>query len=447
MFTLNTEAAINLINDVFKLKTKKNLNALQKNICEGILLGKKYEEIALESFCSIEHIKKTSAYLLKVLSEQLKEKVTKTSLRSAIERLIREKQQEKIEFGDEENKISNQIPFFLCQETISMESSLYIERPPIENNCIQEIQKKGSLLRIKSPQKMGKTSLIAKIISLTKKDYHIVYLNLNLADKEFFSDLDLFLKWFCLSIVDQLNIADNLEEYWKSIYGVKRRCNKYFEKYLFEHIKQPLLIIIDEVDKIFLHSIADDFYGLLRAWHEQAKAGQNSEKWQKLRLLLSYSTEEYLIKDINQSPFNVGVEINLPEFTVQQMVDLAHKHSLNLSEIEIEQLMLLIGGHPYLAQIAFHYLITTKISVNDFFNLALTEAGPYSNYLRRNLRNIQQDSNLIEALKILLRSNESVELISLLKFKLYSLGIVNFEGNKVKIKHQLYRHYLQNNLM
>ncbi len=48
---------------------------------------------------------------------------------------------------------------------ITSSNSLYIERPPIEEKCYKEIVKPWALIRIKSPQKMGKTLLLEKLLN------------------------------------------------------------------------------------------------------------------------------------------------------------------------------------------------------------------------------------------------------------------------------------------
>jgi hypothetical protein len=96
--------------------------------------------------------------------------------------------------------------------------------------------------------------------------------------------------------------------------------------YLLPSINSPLTLCLDEVDTVFNHpDIASDFFGLLRAWHEAAK---NSDLWKKLRLVVVHSTEVYIPMNINQSPFNVGLPIELPEFNAGQVQDLAARHGL-----------------------------------------------------------------------------------------------------------------------
>lgn len=81
----------------------------------------------------------------------------------------------------------------------------YIDRPIIESLCYESIQKPGTLLKIRAPKQMGKTSLMSRIISYSKSlGYQTVFLNLQLADAEILQNLEHFLQWFCARVSKEL---------------------------------------------------------------------------------------------------------------------------------------------------------------------------------------------------------------------------------------------------
>ena len=156
---------------------------------------------------------------------------------------------------------------------MDLASLYYVERAPVEANCYETILQPGAL--IKAPRQMGKTSLMSRI--LRHGDEHkclTVPLSFQLADAAIFSDLDKFLRWFCASVGRRLRLPNKLNDDWNDIFGSKDNCTAYFEEYLLPEISAPLVLGLDEVDMVFEHpNIAADFMGLLRAWHESAKAG------------------------------------------------------------------------------------------------------------------------------------------------------------------------------
>ncbi|NET61831.1 MAG: hypothetical protein F6K47_38655 [Symploca sp. SIO2E6] len=209
--------------------------------------------------------------------------------------------------------------------------------------------------------------------------------------------------------------------------------------------KCPLVLGLDEVDRVFPHrQVADDFFALLRFWYESARYGDfSSELWEKLRLVVVHSTEVYVPLDINHSPFNVGKNVELREFQVAQVQDLARRYGLNWTDTQIELLMSLVGGHPYLVRKAFYHLRRQDLTLEELLQLAPTDAGIYGDHLRRHLLNLQHYPQLGTALRRVVSKDSSVELESKLKFKLDSMGLVKLEGNEVIPRCDLYRHYFQ----
>jgi hypothetical protein len=166
------------------------------------------------------------------------------------------------------------------QGQVPLDSAFYLERPPIETDCYKAILQPGALIRIKAPRRMGKTSLMSRILqSATNYGYRTVSLNFQLGDKAIFQDLDKFLRWFCASISLGLQVQNQLTDYWDELFGSKISSKIYFEQYLLAKTTSPIVLGLDDVDMLFQYpDLADDFFGLLRAWHEEAK---NREIWKK----------------------------------------------------------------------------------------------------------------------------------------------------------------------
>ncbi|MEH2353499.1 AAA-like domain-containing protein [Nostoc sp.] len=333
----------------------------------------------------------------------------------------------------------------LPEGQVDLVSEFYIERPPIESRCYEAILKPGSLIRIKAPRQMGKTSLMARILhQASQQNYLTVPLSFQLADGKVFADLDKFLQWFCASVGRRLRLPNKLADYWDDIYGSKDNCTAYFEEYLLPEINQPLVLGLDEVDCVFQYrEIANDFFGLLRVWHEDAK---NRDIWKKLRLVVVHSTEVYIPMNINQSPFNVGLPIELLEFNAQQVIDLARRHGLNWSFTQVEQLMAMAGGHPYLIRVALYHIARQDTTLKLLLQTAPTEAGPYSDHLRRHLWNLEQRPELANAIKKVVANTSPVRLDSIQCFKLLSMGLLQQQGNDVTPRCNLYRQYFRDRL-
>jgi AAA-like domain/CHAT domain len=327
-----------------------------------------------------------------------------------------------------------------------LESGFYIHSV-YEKRCFQEIAKPNSLIRIKSPNNMGKSSLMLRILNQARQlGYRTVTLDLRQANKKFFDDYDKLMQWFCASIGKQLRVPVKIEEWWDDACGSNDSCVDYFQEFLLEGVDRPLVVAIDNFDRVFEHpdpEVEVDFCGLLRGLHEGAKT---KELWNNLRLVIVHSQESYAPKDINQSPFNVGLPIELEEFTLEQVQELVKLHKLEWKETEINQLMSLIGGHPYLVRTALYHIAVGDITLNDFLRTAATESGIYSKFLTGHLNTLENCPELEKAIRSVVISEVPIRLSSKESFKLISMGLVTRTENDVQPRCVLYRQYFRDRL-
>ena len=331
-------------------------------------------------------------------------------------------------------------------------NNIYIERPPIEDKCRQAILQSGNLIRIKAPQKMGKTWLLENLLSYARQEsYQTTKLDLKQADNSILSSLKTFLKWLCVNISEGLELEEHVDDYWREIYGLNQSCTRYFQKYLLSSTENPLVIAIDNFERLFeFPDIFSPFCLLLRSWYELAKQGDRvGNIWKKLRLVVVHSTEDYPSLNTNHSPFNVGIAIELTEFNLQQVKCFAKYYKLDeqLGERALSQLMELIGGHPYLIQQAFSKLETQQINLEQFLEVAPTEQGIFSDYLRQQLWSLQNNAQLAVGYKKVVMTNVPVRLDTEVAFKLHSLGLVKLSGNNCVPSCDLYRQYFSERLI
>lgn len=326
---------------------------------------------------------------------------------------------------------------------VPLDSPFYIRRSPIEEQCYEEIHKPGALIRIKAPRQIGKTSLLSRIIdkSYSQGDCAVI-LDFQLAAQQIFVNSDKFLRWFCGSVGLALNIPNQIDEYWDlaEIVGSSMACKAYFEEYLLPTINKPLTLGLDEVDKVFEYpEIYQDFFGLLRALHEE---GKRREIWKRLRLVIVHSTEIYVPLDINQSPFNVGLSVELPEFNNKQILDLVQRYQLDWSETDVEKLMTLVGGHPFLVRLTLYHIANKNATLTQILQNPTSSSSIYADHLRRQSLILTQKTELADAMKDVVHNN-SAKLLTVNKFKLHSMGLVKLQGDTVIPRCNLYRDYLQ----
>ncbi|MEH1951992.1 MAG: AAA-like domain-containing protein [Nostoc sp.] len=326
---------------------------------------------------------------------------------------------------------------------VPLNSPFYIERPEVEIECYKFILQPGALIRIKAPQKMGKTSLMSRILDHSqKKGYRTV--SLNLWSKENLTDLSNFLQAFCAILSDELGLEEQIDKYWKGRLSSQVNCTNYLKDYLLKNIDVPLVLGLDDIDKIFPYpEIAQEFFALLRAWHEK---GKNEEIWQKLRLVIAHSQEVYVSLNVHQSPFNVGLSVEIGEFNATQIKELVQRHKLNWSDTQIGQLRGMIDGHPYLLRTALYQIVTGNLTLEQFLKVAPTDEGLFRGFLHPYLSLLEEDKLLKTAMKKVIESDIPVKLDSAQSFRLRSLGLIEFKENKVQCLCNLYRLYFRERL-
>ena len=368
----------------------------------------------------------------------------KTNFHSIPLKLFLDREQSVAQKNATDNKtetvsIPKDLPF--PEGSVLANSPLYQARDNVESICYETIIKPASLIQIKAPKLMGKTSLMMKVLAYAQsQNLQTVYLDFSNLDRSIVTDLDKFLRWLSLMIGKQLGLAERLNDYWNTeILGSNGNCTAYFEEYLLPTINCPLVLGLDEVDRLFsCNMVIEDFLGMLRSWHEKGKI---SPIWNNLRLIMAYSTEVDISLDLNQSPFNAGVPIELSDFDAKQIQDLATLHQLDWTETEIAKLMNILGGHPYLVRLAMYHISCTQLELETFLENASKEAGIYSNHLRRYLKILQQKPSLTESFKQVVLADQPVELNPMQIYKLYRIGLVQLQDNQVIPRCNLYRDY------
>jgi AAA-like domain len=423
---MDVETALKLLDELCFRKTEKYLLDNEKNVFKETWQSQE-AALFIAKKCNLSEstIKQYWSNWWKILSEELKEPVTKANYQGAFERLALRTSSRRVAFSD----------FY------------YVERPPVEERCYEAIEQPGGLIRIKAPQQMGKTFLLQKVLDYARKNsYHTV--EFKFGDRSILVNEKEFFREFCKSVSMSLNLENRIDDFWENRIVPNsdfERCNLYFKQYLLSEIGTTNLVLaLDNFEVLFdKESIFQSFCQLLRQWHENAKPDdENGKIWRKLRLVIANSTERYPKLDINHSPFNVGIgvdeSIGLRGFTEQQVKTLMGCYKVNISEQELETLIALVGGHPYLIQQSLSALKNNH-TIQELLEGASTEGGIFISHLRKILENLE-NSQLKDSYKKVIEEDE-VKLDSKLSFKLHSLGLIKFKGDYCVSSCDLYRQY------
>ncbi|NET14273.1 MAG: hypothetical protein F6K08_16265 [Okeania sp. SIO1H6] len=419
-----------------------NLSDNDKNIIQLRLSGKKYQEIAqLMSFNQSSVGRK-----LKAIAKKFK--YSSESNLEWNEYLVQIFTQYKPTFViDDLQEDYGFHPVIMPGRPEKIDSHFYIERHrikrcTIESECYEAIEQPGSLVRIKAPSRMGKTSLIKKIQDkANKNNYFPVYLRFDtLIEPDNINNINNFLKAFNKNIKSQLpDVSSGLS--WDDN-NAKISCTQAFKELLI-NLNKNVVLLLDEVNEIFNYpEISKNFFAMLRSWYEESN---NSEIWENLRMVIAYSTEYHGKLDIYQSPFNVGLPIELKEFIPEQVNQLAYLHQLD-AEI-VNPLMSMVGGHPYLVRLGLYKMVQDELKIKDLLKDAPTESGIYQDHLSM-LLEIMENNPKIKTVFCEILANYPVRLPNKNREvrQLEAMGLIKTKGDLAEPRCQLYQKYFQDRL-
>ena len=324
---------------------------------------------------------------------------------------------------------------------------MYVYRPE-EERALVELRQPGGLARIYAPKRMGKTSLLIRLLGQAE-GLNAQSANLDLREaKEAFNDLASFLKWFCNNVALQIEHDVNLEtyEYLVERFGCSQGCKIYFEQYLLPAVETTFFLGLDRVDELIQYpEICRGFLTLVRLFREESR--YEGSVFEKLRIILVYAKdiEVYVPLPIDHSPFNVGLLIELSEFTRQQVLELAELYHLQWSNTEVQSLMFLVNGHPFLVRLALYHIAQRDITLPELLQTAATAEGIYGEYLHSISQFLAQKSELTTAIQAVV-AGDPKNLSEKTQHDLRSLGLVKFDDKTKTVipSCDLYRQYIQN---
>lgn len=443
---MKIHTAIDIANTLLTKVEERPLNDIEVILLKGVWERLDYDQIAAQNQYSTSYISQDVApKLWKLLSKALGNKVRKSNIRSLL-------QQHEAEVSPPKAGAipAPQTPSAEHNSTPNLTRSasrhlIYIERPPLESICYKTLMQPGALLRIKAPRFMGKTALMHQVMSsLDTTNYQVGHLSFELADhRTHLSDPSKLLQWFCINLGASLGVPNKLNEYWdEEFFGAKVSCTQYLEQHLLPAINKPIILALDDIDVLFPHTdVSIDFFGLLRSWYEKAKY---QAQWQNLRFILAHSTDIYVKLQINQSPFNIGVSVEPPEFTEEQTLSMAQAYDLPQSANIVKAIMPLIGGHPYLLLKAFkHVQLNDHAKIETILQEATTEMGIFGDHLRNLRLTLDSEPDIKEAFLTLIHAQSPQDVEAKTAYRLQNMGLIRNVGKQWQPRCKLYQRYFQ----
>lgn len=237
---------------------------------------------------------------------------------------------------------------------------LYVERPA-DNELLRALQR-GEFCYVLAPRQIGKSSLRAQTKErLAQEGIQCASIDLTLIGSQVNAD-----QWYwgiIEQIIEELDLPDNLPEFWQqnSTLSAVQRWVRFLRHHLLNQIQGPVVIFIDEIDAVLaLPFPRDDFFSVIRALYNRRV---DEPIFNRLTFcLLGVATPGDLMQDPQRTPFNIGNNIRLEDFTQQETQ--AFHAEMNILGPDASDALAAIyewtSGHPYMTQRLCKELISNR---------------------------------------------------------------------------------------
>lgn len=336
--------------------------------------------------------------------------------------------------------------FDQTEGAVKLASPYYVRRRQDHTAVAAMQEEDGYTIRIKGARQTGKSSLLARLLQQERQDGSRVLLTdwSSMTESEiatgatFFASLAANLAAQCetAGAAGAIDLAPGLPPHLA------------FERFLIDRILAPadgpVIWGIDQADHIFPCAFRDEVFGVFRGWHNRrATVGGH---WTKLSLIITYSTDAQLfIRDLNQSPFNVGTPIELSDLTSAEATEFNGYHGNPLGSANLVQSVYsLLGGHPYLWRRCLHALRSQELTLE-----ALNDPGRrdrlYSDHLANLFLRIDVDADLKRVVRQVLAGEPATD--GMAAHRLLASGVLTGHfPNGLAFRCELYREYLERHL-
>jgi hypothetical protein len=232
-------------------------------------------------------------------------------------------------------------------------------------------------------------------------------------------------------------------EAWKSPRGAQDKFNQFLQANILTQLRLPLLLAVDEADRLLESSYKPEFFDLVKAW--DSLRALDPPIWRNLNLAMVISTHPYLrTDDTSQLPFNVGMTINLQDFDERQVSELNRRYGSPFTRDTVLAAMDLLGGHPFLMHQALYTVIHQKLTWAELARAAITDNGPFGEHLQLYRDELKNHAELVKPLRQVIGHRSSPDHNAL--YRLVAAGLVKEEAGAYRCRCKLYEMYFTKSL-
>jgi hypothetical protein len=322
--------------------------------------------------------------------------------------------------------------------TVRLDSPFYVRRE-VDGEIEGRLHGRGITILLRGPRQVGKSSLLVRAAAAAEgAGLRVCRFDFQIVDKEQRQSLGSLLRHLAFTMASDFDLARGPDDFWDDRRGAKISITRFVEHSVLKSSDAQVVLCLDEVDSAFGTAYCEDFFSMLRVWHNERAT---SLAWSRLHLIITHATNPSVwIEDLNQSPFNVGEPHSLQDFTPAQTQDLANRYG---ARVDLTELMNLVSGHPFLVRKALSTIRRTRCTVADL--ASVSDDSPFREHLQFLLEPLHSTAALREAMKQVLDRGacESEKAFQ----RLLGAGLVKGSSrDAVAPRCELYRSYFRKHL-
>ncbi len=347
-------------------------------------------------------------------------------------------------------KTTSPTPFFDPRDlmipggAIEASSRFYISRSS-DNEVFAAMQRSRALVTVRGPRQAGKTSLLMSTyvsVRCAESQLRTAFIDFQALANKDFKSLDSIWQAITMRIAAQLQLSNNSVNKWKNKAGYDNNTSVFLDEIVFGENNTPLVVCLDEVDTVFNSPIKSEFFGSLRAFFNR---GALDPSWKKVRWLLGSSSEpSFFIEDLTQSPFTIGLRVDLNTFTAPEVEVFATRHGLSIDAPTLGEIMDYVGGRPYLVHLILYHFARKPDARKEIFDTEISSKGIFKDHLHTYLVHFRGNKPLAKAMLGVIagQSGDDPRLLE----RLEAAGLIRKDDLKVEPMCRLYSEFFKREL-